>query len=315
MVSRDFRFLTAAFDLAHQGTAVFPLWARGKNPRIPNAHPEGDPLRGICHGECGRHGHGLYDATTDLSTIAHWWRCLYPGANIGAPVPAGQFVLDIDPQHGGHESLALLILDPDNGPLTATFTTISGRGTGGAHLFYKRPPGKLSAKRLGPGLDIKDALVGYTVRPPSMHPDSGKSYAYIDRPVVDPSDWLVELIVEPEPETRAYAPRSIFSSFWSDSIADEFGETTSWAEILEPHGWRCLNADPDADGAIWLHPNHSSACSATIRFGCLFVYSTNTPFEITELSNPNGYTKFRAYAVLYHNGDMSAAAQTLREAN
>ena len=103
----------------------------------------------------------------------------------------------------------------------------------------------------------------------------------------------------------------MFSSFWSPSIADEFGETTTWAEILEPHGWRCLDADPDGDGAAWLHPTHTSACSATIRFGCLFVWSTNTPFEISEPSNPNGYTKFRAFAELYYDGDMSAAAQSI----
>ena len=98
------------------------------------------------------------------------------------------------------------------------------------------------------------------------------------------------------------------------SIADDFCDSASWAEILEPHGWRSPDADPDADGAVWLHPTHTSACSATVRNGCLFVYSTNTPFEITEPSNPHGYTKFRAYAVLNHDGDLSSAASSLREA-
>ena len=45
-------------------------------------------------------------------------------------------------------------------------------------------------------------------------------------------------------------------------------------------------------------PTHTSACSATIKNGCLFVYTPNTPFDVTEPGDPHGYTKFRAYAVL-----------------
>jgi hypothetical protein len=43
----------------------------------------------------------------------------------------------------------------------------------------------------------------------------------------------------------------------------------------------------------------------------LFVYSPNTPFKVTESGNVNGYTKFRAFAVLNHDGDMSVAAHAL----
>ena len=69
--------------------------------------------------------------------------------------------------------------------------------------------------------------------------------------------------------------------------------------------------DPEADGARWVHPNATAKWSATIKHGCLFVYSTNTPFRVTEAGNPIGYTKFRAHAVLNHDGDMSAAARAL----
>jgi hypothetical protein len=78
-----------------------------------------------------------------------------------------------------------------------------------------------------------------------------------------------------------------------------------------PHGWECLSPNPDGDGAKWLHPTATSACSATIRNNCLFVYSPNTPFAVTESRDPKGYTKFRAHAVLNHDGDMSAAARAL----
>jgi hypothetical protein len=42
------------------------------------------------------------------------------------------------------------------------------------------------------------------------------------------------------------------------------------------------------------------------------VYSQATPFEPTEAGAPHGYTRFRAYAVLNHAGDLHAAARTLR---
>jgi hypothetical protein len=81
---------------------------------------------------------------------------------------------------------------------------------------------------------------------------------------------------------------------------------------MSPHGWTCPDPDPDDDGARWLHPDATSSCSATIRNDCLFVYSTNTPFDVTEPGCAKGYTKFRAYAVLNHGGDMPAAARTIK---
>jgi hypothetical protein len=284
---------THAIEYAIRNWAVLPL--RGKIPAIPK--------------ELG--GHGVLDATTDLVTVAVWWAGKYKGANIGARVPESMFVLDVDPRHGGDATIAAL--QDRYGQLPQTLTTVSGRGDGGVHLFYRRPPGELSAKRLGPGIDIKTST-GYVVLPRSIHPDTGQPYARIDAPVVTPPAWLVELL---QPEPSGTARRAFLRpvpSLTGPSIADQYSSQTGWAEILEPHGWRCLDADPDGDGARWRHPAATAPHSATTRHGLLFVYSTNTPFDITEPSNPHGYTRFRAYAVLNHGGDLSAAAQTLRKA-
>lgn len=264
------------------------------------------PLNGKIPAIAG--GRGVLDATSDIQIIARWWGGRYRGCNIGGRVPTSVIVIDVDPRNGGLDSLGAL--QQRYGSLPETLTTISGRGDGGAHYFFRRPPGTLSHKRLGAGIDLKTAS-GYTVMAPSIHPATGKPYTRVDRPVTAPPDWLVELLL-PEP-TPIQAPTKIhrLTQYWGPSVADEFGANTSWHDVLTPHGWRCIGNDPGSDGAKWLHPTATSASSATIRNGCLFVYSPNTPFEVTEPGNPNGYTKFRAYAVLNHDGDMSAAARAL----
>ena len=161
--------LAEALDYAAHGMAVFP--GRGKIPAIPNPHPQGSRERQKCKGQCGNHGHGVLDATTDIAIITAWWTGRYAGANILGRVPVNVFVLDVDPRHRGLESLAAL--QHRHNPLPSTLTTISGRGDGGTHTFWRRPPGTLTAKHLGEGIDIKSSS-GYIVLPPSIHPTTGK---------------------------------------------------------------------------------------------------------------------------------------------
>lgn len=277
---------THAIEYAIRNWAVFPL--RGKVPAIGG-------------------GRGVLDASTDIQQVAAWWGGPYRDSNIGARVPESVFVLDVDPRNGGADTIAEL--KRRNGPLPKTLATVSGRGDGGSHRFYRRPPGKLSSKRLGAGIDIKTST-GYVVMPPSIHPDTGRPYRRIELPVAEPPVWLVELL-RPEHVEEQPRRRGQFSTFSGPSPADEFSSDTSWTDILRPHGWRCLDADPDGDGARWRHPNATSAWSATVRNGCLFVYSPNTPFAVTEASEPHGYTRFRAFAVLNCGGDLKAAYRAI----
>jgi hypothetical protein len=319
--------LRAAVELVQHHWEIFPL--RGKVPAIPRAHArllfvptcacrEGliempNPQRD-CKGGCGRHGHGPYDATDDVAIVTECWSGPYQGCNIGARIPESMLMIDIDPRRGGEQSWADLTAQYGRFPDCAT--TYSGRGDGGRHLYVRRPPGGLTAQCLGSGIDLKTST-GYAVMAPSIHPDSGMPYTLLDGPVPTPPAWFVELVTENRllhngsgrrsPHTR---PPSRHRSF--PSLADRYASSVSWADVLEPHGWECLDYSPDEDGSRWLHPAATSSCSATIRYGCLFVYSTNTPFEVTEAGNRKGYTKIRAHAVLNHHGDLRAAARALR---
>ena len=94
---------------------------------------------------------GLHDASTDPDQIRRWWR-EWPDANVGIRTGAesGLIVLDVDPDHGGDESLAKL--EAPYGPLPATVQQRTG-GRGPtlpfpAPWYSGEEPGRIPA-RLG----------------------------------------------------------------------------------------------------------------------------------------------------------------------
>lgn len=299
-------FLDAALEYAGHGWSVFPL--RGKSPAIANPHPKGSPERHACKRECGSDGHGVLDASSDLGRVARWW-ARYPRANIGGRVPEGVFVLDVDPRHGGDTRLA--DLEAAHSVLPETLRSLSGRGDGGTHHYFRHPGGKFRSP--GHGLDVKTAA-GYVVLPPSLHPATGCPYTWVEvaAPIVAARDWLIELLRPPvaEPPRRPRIPSPWALTHHDETPADFFTRTTRWADVLT--GWTLKGGDGDTDGSTWRHPTATSPASATTRHGLLFVYTTNTPLPVTETGSPNGLTKFRAYSILEHDGDLRAAASAVR---
>lgn len=106
------------------------------------------------------------------------------------------FVLDVDPDNGGRETLSALV--ERHGQLTPT--RIHRTGSNGRHYLYLVPDGmtiRNNQKRLGPGVDIR-GLGGMIVAPPSV---SGKgAYELLNegREISEPPAWLVELLTVPE---------------------------------------------------------------------------------------------------------------------
>lgn len=271
-----------------------------------------------------------YHATVDADAIAAWWH-QWPDALIGHRLPEGLVVTDIDPRHLGHTTWEAL--KGEIGTLPTTRVHASGRGDGGAHFWWQHPGGKLNVRGLNEwarqrrtghgiegserwtaGIDLLHHSHRYTILPPSPHPDTGAPYQWVAgrglqvAPAPMPA-LLVELLHEIERPTAPSLPLSP----QADSIADWFSASTTWASLLEAHGWTRVAGDGEHDGSAWRHPQATSESSATIKHGCLFVYSPNTPFEPTESGDPHGYTPFAAYAVLEHQGDQRAAAKAARE--
>jgi hypothetical protein len=135
-------------------------------------------------------------ATIDPVAIRRWWTGR-PDANVGLACGlSGVFVLDIDPRHGGDDTLADLIAR--YGALPATVETITGGG--GRHILFASPGG-IGNRPLGVGVDVRGDG-GYIVAPGSVHV-SGGTYEWEvsshpdDVPISAAPDWLIGLLRQP----------------------------------------------------------------------------------------------------------------------
>ena len=106
--------------------------------------------------------------------LGRWFK-RWPDANIAVVTGAlsGLIVLDVDPRHGGGDSLAAL--ERRHGALPETVEAISGGG--GRHIYFSHPGGTVH-NRVGllPGIDLRGDG-GVIIVPPSLHP-SGRHYEW-----------------------------------------------------------------------------------------------------------------------------------------
>lgn len=182
--------MTIACDLAvayaARGWAVFPLSPRSKEP-LGRLAP-----------------HAAYSATTDAELVRSWFRAA-PDANIAIACGAvsGFFVVDVDPRNAGDETLGGL--EARFGALPETPRALTGGG--GAHYLFALPRGTRLRGKLGVGIELK-STGGYIVAPPSVHPDTGRAYAWDaaadpdDTPIADAPDWLLDLARVPAVPVR-----------------------------------------------------------------------------------------------------------------
>lgn len=143
-----------ALAAIERGWSVYACRPRTKVPRTP---------------------HGFNDATTEREQVLTWWRET-PEASVGIATGAvsGLVVVDIDPRHGGEETLRDLIAA--HGDIPATVESLTGGG--GRHLFFQHPGGDIKSRdsALGRGVDVR-ADRGGIIAPPSVH-KSGNRYAW-----------------------------------------------------------------------------------------------------------------------------------------
>ncbi|MBA2945463.1 bifunctional DNA primase/polymerase [Streptomyces himalayensis] len=161
--------LAHALSAAERGLAVIPL-SRTKLPALRSPHRT-DPEPALCRGECGRLGHGVYDASNDprrireLFVAAPW----ATGYGIACGLPPHHLIgVDLDTKSGTDSPAALRELALRH-LFTIPDTVVVITPSGGRHLWLSGPPDVVvpnSAGRLAPGIDIRGAG-GYLVGPGS----------------------------------------------------------------------------------------------------------------------------------------------------
>jgi len=219
----------AALDYLDRGWSVVAVRAREKHPLIAwqvyqQRHATADDVRA--------------------------WFARWPNANVGVVtgVVSGLVVMDVDPRHGGNDSLAEL--EREHGPPPSTVEAISGGG--GRHLYFAHPGGHVHNRAaLAAGIDLRGDG-GLIVAPPSIHP-SGRAYQWRaghaphEIALAPLPGWLLGEI------TGAGGPRGHPLAYWRRLIGEGVPEgsrnntITSLAGHLLWHG-----VDPDVVAELLL---------------------------------------------------------------
>jgi hypothetical protein len=230
------------------------------------------PLTWIEGGDCscsapdcsspGKHPlttHGVKDASNDKAVIRAWWR-MNPQANVGIVTGAqsGITVLDIDPRHGGRESLRAL--EEQYGPLPQGPCVQTGGD--GEHRYFLHPGPTVKNKvGLAPGIDIRGDG-GYVVGPRSNH-TSGQLYLW--KPGHRPADftippmpqWLLNRVGQERPQQRPAPSNAINEGNRNATLASLAGSMRARgmcresieAALLAENQVRCH--PPLADTEVW----------------------------------------------------------------
>jgi hypothetical protein len=209
----------AALDCLARGWAVVPIKPGGKRPLV--------------------RWESFQNRLPTREEVEAWFR-RWPEANLGIVTGAvsGLVVLDVDPRHGGEDSLTQL--ENAHGPLPETVEAVTGGG--GRHLYFAHPGGSIPNKvALAPGIDLRGDG-GLVVAPPSLHA-SGRRYAWQasrrpgDVPLAPMPPWLPALPRgdashpgHPLAHWRALVRRGVAEGERNDTIASLTGHLL-WHEV------------------------------------------------------------------------------------
>lgn len=203
--------------LAELGLYVFPVnvtvdpdnpYKSQKRPSIPRAHEKGD----TCTGQCGKLGHGFYDATNDPFYALDLFE-RYPKAEVGVWVgPSGLNVADFDVKRDSEGKILVdgwenFELSWNELPDTFNYPSISG--SGGSQYIYAAPD-----KNLGPSSNYR-GIQGVDRR-------AGNSYIVWNGTIPTSRDVFAE------------APEWLCDESSVKSAAAFEGTVKDWYDTLEP---------------------------------------------------------------------------------
>ena len=236
--------LSTALALAAEGRSVFPLKPGSKQPLVAWKQFQKRRATG--------------------AEIRSWWRQC---PNAGVAVVCGRIsdlvAVDVDPRNGadlaywGHR-------------FPETRRTLSGRGDGGGHWWFRHPEDDITVKHHPNGLDVMAG--GYVVAPPSLHPEKDLPYTWAGTDAVAAlPPWLTwgerpasSVVTDIGASFRPSSDQSSFSDLWAEKgIALKSGDqmyhcpfhddsTPSLSIDAEAEKWHCFGCDKGGRyGMLW----------------------------------------------------------------
>lgn len=247
------------------GFNVFPIERGGKRPAIPNAHPEGDELRGICKGECGKLGHGFHDARSDVNWIMAMGR-KYKDCNwaVATGIESGAFLIDIDAEDASEWWDELWL--PDGEEVQTP--------SGGRHIYYAYTDADLdlksTVKKLHPNIDTR-GNGGYALLPGSstssrVDPSNadGDYAGKLTRQMPEVPDGVLAIL----PENRVI-----------ERVTEKETEGLEKPEVESEGGKRAIKSQLDLLDALPV-PWHKGAGYHNVKFGvaCFLWRMVRSPY-------------------------------------
>lgn len=195
---------------------------------------------------------------------------------------SGIVVLDIDPRNGGVVSDWLNKFPTDRYVLT---------GNGGAHLYYRHPGGVVENVHPAPGVDVKGDG-GYVVAPPSIHPDTKRTYVWVSRgePAPFPSEILTP-VHEKEQKT---------SNSWISSLLEFGARDGEKNDSLASLSGYFASKEVPKDVALsivklWNQRNSTKLDAKEIETSVNSVYKTASRRKLSPVIEPSEHTDDLSY--------------------
>jgi hypothetical protein len=273
-----------------------------------------------------KHPKGIKDwqnkATTDIGRISRYWTTNPDhGVGIATGPESGFFALDIDPDHGGDDSLAAL--EAKYGSLPDTIESLTGGG--GRHLPFAWVPGlniqNNQSGKLGAGIDVR-GINGQIVVAPTVHPGTGRQYCWeVEHDpfdgvaVADAPQWLLDLLAADIAATEPRRPKRV--RLVGDLMpGDWWAAQTSWPDELARYGWTLHSIHNDAAGSyyeLWTRPGKAidAGASASLYYQGSDVLKVFTS-SAAPLQADETYTLWGFHVAMEHGGDFAAAARLVR---
>ena len=243
--------------------------------------------------------------------------------DVGIGVVAGQGVevLDFD-RPGVFEQFREVVEDVAPGLVESLPRVITP--SGGAHLYYRcetaGPNDKLAKDEKGKTLIETRGEGGYVVAPPSpacCH-EANKPYTQVGGPALPEIPEITpeqrELLLDAARSFNRQAQIVVDDPHRETAgrqrPGDAYNAAASWHKVLEPAGWSI--ARENGGVVYWRRPGNTGLGHSATTGYCgdyFYCFSSNgAPFEAEK-----AYSKFAAYALLYHAGNYTAASRALSE--